>query len=66
MIIVVLLVLLKKFLNEQDDIEVVGVAYDGEEILDLIAKKEPDVVILDIIMPHLDGIGVLEKIKHYS
>lgn len=55
--------IIEEFLNEQDDIEVVGVAYDGEEILDLIAKKEPDVVILDIIMPHLDGIGVLEKLN---
>lgn len=55
--------IIEEFLNEQEDIEVVGVAYDGEEILDLIAKKEPDVVILDIIMPHLDGIGVLERLN---
>lgn len=55
--------IIEEFLNEQDDIQVVGVAHDGEEILDVIAQKEPDVVILDIIMPHLDGIGVLERLN---
>jgi two-component system response regulator (stage 0 sporulation protein A) len=42
---------------------VVGVAKDGLEVIDLIESKFPDVVILDIIMPHLDGLGVLEKLN---
>ena len=41
----------------------VGVAYNGEQILTIIEEKSPDVVILDIIMPHLDGIGVLENLQ---
>src|SRR5690606_33961260 len=44
---------------------VCGVAYNGEEVLRHLenARKLPDVLVLDIIMPHLDGLGVLEKIR---
>jgi two-component system, response regulator, stage 0 sporulation protein A len=55
--------IIQEYLSEQPDIEVAGVAYNGEEILEIIEAKEPDVIILDIIMPHLDGIGVLEHIN---
>jgi two-component system response regulator (stage 0 sporulation protein A) len=53
--------LLKDFLNQQPDFELVGVAYNGLEAVEVIEETRPEVVILDIIMPHLDGIGVLEK-----
>ena len=43
--------------------EVIGLAKDGEEAIDMITNIAPDVVLLDVIMPHLDGIGVLEKIN---
>ncbi len=43
------------------DIELVGVAANGTEAVKLLAGKNPDVLILDIIMPYLDGIGVLEQ-----
>ena len=36
-------------------------AHDGIEAVDMIFKLGPDVVVLDIIMPHLDGLGVLES-----
>ncbi|MCX7710374.1 MAG: sporulation transcription factor Spo0A [Clostridia bacterium] len=55
--------ILCEYLNNQDDIEVVGIARDGLEAYDLITAKMPDIAILDIIMPHLDGLGVLEKIN---
>jgi len=55
--------LLKDYLTDQHDIEVVGVAYNGNEVLQLLENDVPDVLILDIIMPHLDGLGVLEKLK---
>ena len=55
--------ILKNFLNSKEDIEVVGLASDGEEALKLITDKTPDVLLLDIIMPHLDGIGVLERME---
>ncbi len=45
-----------------EDIEVVGVAHDGEEGYELICDKKPDVAILDIVMPKLDGLGLLERL----
>jgi len=56
--------IMHEHLSQQPDIELVGVAYDGEQILNIITEKGPDVVLLDIIMPHLDGIEALERIKH--
>lgn len=55
--------ILCEYLNSQDDIEVIGVARDGLEAYDLITTKKPDIAIIDIIMPHLDGLGVLEKVN---
>lgn len=54
---------LARYIQEQDDMEVIGIAKDGEEALDMIANVMPDVALLDVIMPHLDGIGVLEKLN---
>lgn len=53
---------LTEFLNAQGDMEVVGCAYDGEEALEMIEKTGPDVVLLDITMPRLDGLAVLERL----
>ncbi|MFS0863408.1 sporulation transcription factor Spo0A [Fredinandcohnia sp. 179-A 10B2 NHS] len=55
--------LLDEYLSSQDDIEVLGVAYNGQECLNLLQDKQPDVLVLDIIMPHLDGLAVLEKLR---
>ena len=55
--------ILNDYLLNQRDMVVVGVAKDGLEALDMIEAKKPDLVILDIIMPHLDGLGVLEKLN---
>lgn len=55
--------IMEECLAQQTDLDVVGVAYNGEQILNIIAEKKPDVVVLDIIMPHLDGIGVLERLN---
>ena len=54
---------LAKYIHEQDDMEVIGIAKDGEEAIDMITNIMPDVALLDVIMPHLDGIGVLEKLN---
>jgi two-component system response regulator (stage 0 sporulation protein A) len=55
--------LLQEYLNDQDDIEVVGVAFNGNDVLNLLNHTLPDVLILDIVMPHLDGLAVLEQIR---
>jgi two-component system response regulator (stage 0 sporulation protein A) len=54
--------IIQDYLTGQADFELVGVAYNGKQILTIIEEKSPDVVILDIIMPHLDGVGVLESL----
>lgn len=55
--------LLKEFLQDQEEFNLVGIAQNGLEALNLIQSEKPDVVVLDVIMPHLDGIGVLEKLN---
>ena len=55
--------IMQEFLSQQSDIVLVGTAFDGEGILTIIAESRPDVVILDLVMPQVDGIGVLERIQ---
>lgn len=50
------------YLENHEDMEVVGMVRDGNEALEMIQQIEPDIVLLDVIMPHLDGLGVLEAI----
>lgn len=54
---------LRKYINRYKYLEVIGTANDGDEAYEMIKCKKPDIVILDIIMPYLDGIGLLEKIN---
>ncbi|WP_347487552.1 sporulation transcription factor Spo0A [Desulfoscipio sp. XC116] len=58
--------LLKEFLQQQEEFRLVGIAQNGLEALDLIQDEAPDVLVLDVIMPHLDGIGVLEKLNEFK
>ncbi|HHV39019.1 MAG TPA: sporulation transcription factor Spo0A [Tepidimicrobium sp.] len=55
--------ILRSFIEKDEQFEVVGIARDGLEALDKISEEQPDVLILDVIMPHLDGLGVLEKMR---
>lgn len=54
--------ILSEYLSGFEEFVIVGIANNGYMALELINKKEPDVVILDIVMPEIDGLGVLEKI----
>jgi len=54
--------ILNEYFTEQKDLNLCGTVYNGIDAIKAIQEKEPDVVILDIIMPYLDGIGVLEKL----
>jgi two-component system, NarL family, response regulator LiaR len=47
------------FLSTTDDIEVVGEAADGEQALRLCAQLHPDVVVMDMLMPRMDGFTTL-------
>lgn len=51
------------YLDNQEDMEVVGTARDGMEAIEKIVDSNPDVCILDVIMPQLDGLGVLETMN---
>ena len=53
---------LVSYLEKEEDMEVIGIAKNGKEACDMIINTQPDVVLLDVIMPYLDGLGVLEKI----
>lgn len=55
--------LLSDLLSTDEDINVVGTAKNGQEAYDIIRKEKPDVVLLDIIMPKLDGLSVMDKIN---
>jgi DNA-binding NarL/FixJ family response regulator len=54
---------LRTFLDVQDDIEVVGEASDGEECLSAAADLVPDVILLDLVMPGLDGVETLRRLR---
>ncbi len=54
---------LSSYINHQEDMEVIAMAKDGNEAIDMITNTNPDVALLDVIMPHLDGLGVLEHIN---
>lgn len=55
--------LLDRIVSSDEELEVVGKAANGEDLLEVIREKEPDVVLLDIIMPKLDGLGVMERVN---
>ncbi len=57
--------LLSDYLEEEPDIEVVERAYNGKETLKMVEETQPDILLLDIIMPYLDGLGVLEKLTEF-
>ena len=55
--------LLTEILKADSDIEVVGTSDNGVDALTMIKEKKPDIVLLDLIMPKLDGLGVMEKVR---
>ena len=56
--------ILDSIVKNDNEIQIVGKANNGEDVYHIIKEKEPDVVLLDLIMPKLDGLSVMEKINH--
>ena len=57
---------LHSFLQLQDDIEVVGEAADGFEAVEKVSDLLPDVVLMDLVMPRMDGIAAIRQIRTLS
>ena len=55
--------MLNVMIRNENGMEIVGTAGNGEDAVEMIRKNAPDVVLLDLIMPKMDGLGVLEKLK---
>lgn len=53
---------LSSYLEQEEEMEIIGIARDGNEAYNMVLELQPDIILLDMIMPHLDGLGVLEKI----
>lgn len=56
--------LLDRIVSSDEELEVVGKAGNGEDLMQIIKEKKPDVVLLDIIMPKLDGLTVMDRVNH--
>ena len=54
---------LRKLLNLEEDFEVVAEAADGREVLDRVHELDPDVLLLDLRMPNLDGLSALQVLQ---
>ena len=55
---------IRKLLELEEDLQVVGEASDGREVLEMIGRLQPDIVLLDLKMPGMDGLAVLQTLQH--
>jgi len=58
--------MIAEYLSQQNGMEIVGKASDGVETIRIIQEIEPDVLICDMIMPRMDGFGVLERVREMN
>ena len=55
---------LNEMLEKESGVQIVGRAQTGEDALEMIKTTKPDVVLMDVIMPGMDGISVMEQVKN--
>ena len=55
--------LVGQYIRQQEGMHLLGAVHDGTSLLTELESCDPDVILLDIVMPRLDGIGVLERMK---
>ena len=55
--------MLGEIIEQDHDLNLIGKANNGEDMYHIIKNKEPDVVLLDLIMPKMDGLSVMEQIN---
>ncbi len=58
-----LITVLSEYISLQEDMEVVEVAGNGNEVLSVLRQRDIDILLLDVVMPDLDGVSVLEELK---
>lgn len=55
--------LFSQYLSFNPNINIVGIARDGQEAIDLVKEKNPNVLLLDLVMPRIDGFEVLRRVS---
>ena len=55
---------IKRALEEDGGFEIVGETQSGTQVLPLVGKTKPDLVLLDVRMPHMDGLACLDQLQH--
>ena len=58
--------MLGEIISSDSQLELVGSANNGEDAYEIIKKNEPDVMLIDIIMPKIDGLSLMEKVNNNS
>lgn len=56
--------ILETLVNDDKELQLVGKANNGEDMYEIIKEKQPDVVLIDLIMPKMDGLSVMERVKN--
>src|SRR4029453_7146852 len=54
---------LRKLLSLEEDIQVVGEASDGREVVQVVQDTRPDILVLDLRMPYMDGLATLQALQ---
>lgn len=58
--------IIRRIIEEIGEYEVIGEASDGQKGIEVVAELHPDIITMDVVMPNLDGLNALSKIKNVS